>query len=354
MTEHATSRRTTPFPLVAAALVIILWGINQAQSVAVLFILTSFLALIGRVPMHWLERKRIPTPLAVLLVVAAMVGLLAVVGAVVGASLSSFSEALPAYQARAADLLVSFKGFLATKGITLTDKAILGSINPGTVLTLTAGVFAGISSLLSYTVLVLLTVIFILLESSGFAGKLRHVRTFTPASLERFTKFADDMKRYLVVKTIINLVTGTLIAAWLAVLGVDFPILWGFLAFLLNYIPNIGSVVAAVPPSILALVQMGGGTALLTVGGFLATGTIVGNLLEPRIMGRTFGLSPLVIFVSMIVWAGLLGLVGALLCVPLTMTLKLACESSPDTEWIAVLLGPATTPSDHPTGGRKS
>ena len=151
----------------------------------------------------------------------------------------------------------------------------------------------------------------------------------------------------MVIKTLINLGTGTLITIWLSILGVDFPVLWGFLLFLLLFIPSVGSIVAAVPAVLLALVQLGGGSAVLTAAGYLAIGTILGNVVEPRIMGRKFGMSTLV------VWGNLLGLVGALLCVPLTMTLKLACESSEDTQWIAVLLGPEISHEDTPAASKR-
>jgi predicted PurR-regulated permease PerM len=134
---------------------------------------------------------------------------------------------------------------------------------------------------------------------------------------------------------------------------VDFPILWGFLAFLLHYVPSIGSIVAAVPAVLLALVQLGGGSAALTAAGYLVIGMILGNVVEPKIMGRRLGMSTLVVFLSLIFWGSLLGLVGALLCVPLTMTVKLACESSENTHWIAVLLGPEISSEGIPTATKK-
>jgi predicted PurR-regulated permease PerM len=147
------------------------------------------------------------------------------------------------------------------------------------------------------------------------------------------------MKRYMVIKTLISLATGILIALWLHILGVDYPILWGFLAFLLNYIPNIGSLIAAIPAVILALIQLGPGSSIMVIVGYTAVNFIVGNIIEPRLMGRKLGLSTLVVFLSLIFWGALLGLVGAILSIPLTMTLKFAFESGESTKWIAVLLG---------------
>ena len=184
----------------------------------------------------------------------------------------------------------------------------------------------------------MLTVAFILLEVSSFPKKLRAILGDPEQVFPRFTRFVVDMKRYMVLKTLINLAAGILIAAWMFILGVQYPILWGTLAFLLHYIPNIGSVIAVIPAALMALVQLGMGSALLVVAGNVFIGFIIGNVIEPRLMGRRLGLSTLVVFLSLIFWGSLLGVIGAILCIPLTMTLKFAFESNESTLWIALLL----------------
>jgi len=353
MTDLSGFHRGTRLIIIAAALVIVIYGINQAQSVVALFLVSVFLALIGTPPVLWLEQKRVPSYAAVMIVMAGMITLLLMIGGVVGASLSTFSDELPFYQKRLQEQVLALKPLLASKHIVVTDKVLLEYINPGPVLGLAAGLFAALSSVLSNIVLILFTVTFILLEASSFPAKLRLVHDNPKASFPQFTRFVNDVKRYMVIKTFINLIAGTLTAIWLSILGVDFPVLWGFLAFLLHFVPSVGSIVAAVPAVLLALIQLGGGSAALTAAGYLVIGTILGNIVEPKIMGRKFGMSTLVVFVSLIFWGYLLGLVGALLCVPLTMTLKLACEASEDTRWIAVLLGPEISAEGRPSGSTK-
>lgn len=353
MTDTSNVYRGTRLFIIAAALVIIIWGINQAQSVVVLFLVSAFLAVIARVPIVWMERHHIPPVAAVLIVLAVLVTLLMSIGVVVGASLSSFSTALPVYQTRLHDMLFAFKALLASKGIASTDEVLLSYINPGAVMNLTAALFTALSSVLSNILLILFTVMFILLEASTFPGKIRSVLESPKAVFPQFTQFLRDIKRYVVIKTSMNLIAGTLIALWLSVLGVDYPVLWGFLAFLLNFIPSVGSIVAAVPAVLLSLIQYGGGSAALTAAGYVVIGTTLGNFVEPRIMGRRLGLSTLVVFGSLIFWGNLLGVIGALLCVPLTMTLKLACEADEDTRWIAVLLGPEVPPKGIPAKSNK-
>jgi AI-2 transport protein TqsA len=126
---------------------------------------------------------------------------------------------------------------------------------------------------------------------------------------------------------------------WVFILGVDFPVLWGFLAFLLNDVPNVGSIIAAVPAVLLALIQLGIGRAVIVTAGYMVLG-ILGNVIETRLMGLRLGLSTLVVFLSLVLWGSLLGPVGMVLCIPLTMTVKFACENNKSTRWIAVLLGP--------------
>jgi len=353
MIEQNNSQQGIRFLLIAAALVIIVWGINQAQSVLVSFLIAVFFAILGTPPVLWLERKRIPSVIAVLLVVAGMITILLIVGAIVGASINSFYTELPVYQTRLQGQVSAFQSFLITKGIRGMDKVLLGFVNPGAVMSLTARLFAGLGSALSNIVLILLTVAFILFEASSFPVKLRAVLGDPQQAFPQFTRFVGDIERYMVIKTLISLTTGILIGIWLSILGVDFPILWGFLAFLLNYVPNVGSTIAAVPAVLLALIQLGIGSAVMATAGYMAVNFILDNVIETRLMGRRLGLSTLVVFLSLIFWGSLLGPVGMVLCIPLTMTLKFACENNKGTQWIAVLLGPEAPAESIPPVSKK-
>jgi len=339
MVEQSNSYRGMRILVSIAAFVIIIAGINLAQSVVVLFLVAVFLALLGTPPLLWLKEKRVPSGIAVLIVMAVMIFVIVLIGAQIGSSFSSFSDELPLLQTRIREQVLQLSLVLSHKGIVLTNKFLLEYINPAAVMKLTANLLTGLGSVLSDLVLILLTVTFILLEVSSFPIKLRAVLGDPKQVFPQFTKFASDMKRYMVIKTLINLLAGILIALWMYILGVQFPVLWGFVAFLLHYIPNIGAAIAAIPAMLMALVQLGMGSVLLVAVGYIVLGFIIGNVIEPRLMGRKLGLSTLVVFLSLIFWSSLLGLIGAILCIPLTMTLKFAFESSESTKWIAVLLG---------------
>ncbi|HWR73951.1 MAG TPA: AI-2E family transporter [Nitrospirota bacterium] len=353
MTEKSNPHSVTRLLVVAAALVIIIGGINQAQSVLVSVLVAVFLAILGTPPVLWLERKRIPSAVAVLIVVAGMIVILLIVGGLVATSLNKFSDALPSYQQRIKEQVSVLKTLLASKGIRVTEKVLLEYINPEAVMKLSVDMLGGLGSALSNIILIMLTVAFILFEGSSFPVKLRAVLGHPQQAFPQFTRFVSDIERYMVIKTGISLAAGILIAIWLSILGVDSPILWGFLAFLLHYVPNVGAIIAAIPAVTLALVQLGLGSAALTAAGYLAIGFILGNVVEPRLMGQRLGLSTLVVFLSLIFWGSLLGLIGVVLCIPFTMALKFAFESNKSTRWIAVFLGREPSPEDIPPVSKK-
>ena len=333
------------FIFVAAAVVFIIWGISQTQTVLVSFLASLFLAVLATPPLLWLQRRRVPVVVAVLIVVAALVLVLAVIGVVVGTSIHSFSATLPQYQGRIQEQVAAFSGFLMSKGIAPPDELLLKYVNPGAIMDLTVGVFAKLGSIFSNILLIVLTVIFILLEATSFPAKLRAALGDPHQAFPQFTKFFDDMKRYMIIKTLLSLATGTLVTILLFVVGVDFAVLWGFVAFFLNYVPSIGSTIAGVPAVLLTLVQFGIGRAVIVAAGYVVINFALDYGVEKRLMGRKLGLSTLVVFLSLLFWGSLLGPVGAVLCIPLTMTLKFALESSETTKWIAVLLGPEDLPA---------
>jgi predicted PurR-regulated permease PerM len=336
--------------VLTAALVIIVMGIIQASSVLVLLLVAVFLAVLGSPAVIWLREKRVPNVAAVLMVLAAMIAVLLMVAALVGASISSFSASLPTYLSRLQEQTLALKDLLAGMGLKIADTSLLEYLNPSAVMSFTAGLLSGLSSALSSIILILLTVLFILLEVTTFPAKLRSSPGDPERFLPRFTKFVDDIQRYVLIKTMISVTTGILVGIWMAILGVEYPILWGFLAMLLNYVPNLGVIIAAIPAVLFAWIQLGPGHAALVAVGYLAINFIVGTAIEPRIVGRGVGLSTLVVFLSLIFWGNMLGLIGAVLCVPITMTLKFVLENNEETRWMGVWLGPGA----EGVGGSKS
>lgn len=323
-----------------AAVIIIIFGLQMAKALLVPFLIAAFLAMISVRPMLWMQQRRVPAFLAALVIVIVIMLVLFVVGTIVGRSIAEFTLALPAYQ-ESLDVIV--QGFLQQAGQFLNiDESVerIGDmIDPGWAMGLAANILNALRSVLTNTFLIIFTMIFILLEVSTVGTKVEAAFGKSAVSLEGPRKFLVNLGRYLGIKTIVSCATGfcAFVLTW--TIGLDFPLLWAMLAFLLNYVPTIGSIIAAVPAILLALVQLGPGAALATTAGFAAINVVFGNIIEPRLMGYGVGISPLVVFVGLIFWGFVFGPVGMLLSVPLTMTLKLALESDDRTRWIAILLG---------------
>lgn len=338
MTSTASAEPGKLVLLYLAALVVIVAGLKAASPLVVPFLCAVVVAVLASPPVFWLHRHRFPLWLAVGLVVLGLVAIeIALVG-LIGSTLNDFLSTLPNYQEQLQREFAVLLAKLGEHGIDTSGFSLAKLLDPGKAMGLTANLVSGLTSLLGNTVLILFTVVFLLLETAGFPAKIRAAGRHAP--LDEFAGFARGLNRYLVIKSLTSFGTGMLTTLLLTVLGVPHAILWGVLTFFLHFIPNIGSIIAAVPPVLLAMVDGGLGTALIFVGGALTINLVVGNIVEPHYLGRGLGLSTLVVFLSLVFWGWIFGAIGMLLSVPLTMALKTGCEMSPVTRWIAVLLGP--------------
>ena len=220
-----------------------------------------------------------------------------------------------------------------------STKSMGDMIDPGFAMGLAAGILNSLREVLTKYLPDHFTMIFILLEAGTAKTKFQAAFGKSAESLRGARDFMQNLGRYLGIKTVVSLATGMCAGLLTWTLHVDFPLLWAMFAFLLNYVPTIGSIIAAVPAVLLALIQIGPGAAGATAVGFIGINIVFGNFLEPRLMGYGVGISPLVVFVGLIAWGWIFGPVGMLLSVPLTMTLKMALENDERTRWVAILLG---------------
>ncbi len=323
-----------------AAIIVLVYGLQFARELLVPFLIAAFLAMITIRPMLWLQQKRVPTILAALLIVLVIMLILTVFGTILGRTLAEFTAAVPGYQQRLDIIVANAIDFVARYLEVDEQVEDLGDlINPGWAVNQAAKLLNALRDVLTRTFLIFITVIFILLEAGSLATKVEVAFGERRETLDRASVFLTDLGRYLGIKTLVSMLTGILAYLLTWSLGLDFPQLWGMLAFLLNYIPTIGSIIAAIPAIFVALVQLGFGEATAVMIGFIAINVSFGNIIEPRLMGHGVGISPLVVFVGLFVWGWVFGPVGMLLSVPLTMTLKLALENDERTRWVAILIG---------------
>ncbi len=339
MDKNGTRTVKMPALLILASFIIVVAGMKAASSILVPFFMAVFIAVICASPMFWLQRKGVPkvVALALILVTILLAGFL--LGALIGPSLSNFLRSLPVYQERLSAHIAGLISWLREQGINISQEEVAGAFNPGWVMSLVGSIFSSLSSVLTDAFLILLTVVFILLEAADFPKKLQTVLKIPERSLSTIEKFSQSAKRYLVIKTLISSAVGLVIWLWLLILGVDYPLLWGTLSFLLNYVPNIGAIIAVLPVALLALVQLGVGSALLTVLGFVVVHIVLGNIIEPKLTGKGLSLSTLVVFLSLVFWGWVLGPIGMILSVPITSLVKIALESYEETRGFAIMLG---------------
>lgn len=327
------------FLIVAAAFVIVIAGMRVASELLVPFMTSIFIAVICMPPIKLLRDRGIPNGLAVAVVVLLLVVVAVGLGAIFASTAAQFADDVPIYQQRLARMQVVFFEWLEASGFDLNIVPLAELIRPEQAFPLAGSMLSSFGSLMTNALVILLTVIFILTEEVSLYQKLEDVFPQTSKASDTIRTVTRLVNQYMAIKAAISAFTGILAWGLCVVLGVEYAVLWGTLAFLLNFIPTFGSLLAAIPPLLLALVQTGPLASLGVAAGYLAINTVVGNIIEPRVMGRGLGLSPLVVLVSLIFWGWVLGPVGMLLSVPLTMMIKIALEIFPDTRWIGTLLG---------------
>ncbi|XOV78604.1 MAG: AI-2E family transporter [Aestuariibacter sp.] len=324
--------------LVCAALIIILAGVKAASNIVVPFLLSIFIAMSCHPIIKWASRYNIPKLLSVILVILLIVIFGFMLAGLVGQSMNEFTANLPRYKVQLTEQFAWIVGQLENFNIHLDQQQLVSYLDPGMAMNVASNLLSGLSGVLGNFLLILLTVIFMLFEADSVPQKVHIALDDPDMRMRQVDKVLASVKNYLVIKSVVSLGTGLLAGIWLYFLGVDHFLLWGVLAFLFNYIPNIGSLIAALPAVLLALIQLGFASAGLVAAGYVVINMVMGNVVEPRYMGRGLGLSTLVVFLSLIFWGWLLGTVGMLLSVPLTMIVKIVLESNEDTKWIAYLL----------------
>ncbi|NMP16621.1 AI-2E family transporter [Thalassotalea sp. Y01] len=325
--------------LILTCLVVIMAGIKTASNILIPFLLSVFIAIMCNPLVTKAEQYKVPKALAIVLIIALFVGIGMTLAGLIGNSLNELSLLMPEYKAQITQKFAGLIDKLADYNINVSSKLLVQYLDPSAAMGFAADMLSGFGGIMANVFLILLTVVFMLFEASSISGKLHLALKDPEMKIERIDRFLTSVNQYVAIKTWVSLLTGTLVSVMLWVIGLDFFILWGVLAFLFNYIPNIGSIIAAVPAVLLAFVQFDPSVALAIGAGYMVINTVIGNMVEPRFLGKGLGLSTLVVFLSLIFWGWLLGTVGMLLSVPLTMIIKIALESSEEGKWLAVMLG---------------
>ena len=345
------------FLITSAAAVIVVAGLRAAGPILVPLVLAVYLAALSAPLLKLLPKipglGRIPHWAAALLTALIVILIVALIGTALTVSLKMLLGSLPIYRERLTALVEPLWERASHLGV--DTSALRESLfGPSRALGIVQAVAGSVLGVLSDGLLILLLYVFALLGVPGHGERLREA--LGDAAPERLRRMLDQAQGYLRLKTIVSLGAGTGFGLLAWVLGIDFPLLWGFLAFVLNYIPNLGSIVATTMPALLALVSRGLPTALTLVGGAIVLDQVLSRVIEPRLIGRSLGLPPIVVVMSLLFWGWVWGPVGVVLAVPLTTTLKIILDETPDLRWLAVLGGNGEEPEDvaTATGGARA
>jgi len=325
----------------AGAAVLVLGGIR----VTAWLIAPAFLALVVVIALYpvqaWLRRHNWPawltTPALVLLVIGLVVSFLLVIVV----SLARLAELLPQYADRADQLLASVAGSLSGFGVEPGQlQEAVSAVSPAQVVALIGAVLAGLSATLSSLVFLLCLMAFLSVDAGGIERRLAAVAADRPELESALRSFAHGTRSYLLVTTVFGLIVGVLDGAALAIIGVPLPVLWGLLSFITNFIPNVGFVIGVIPPALLALLTSGVPEMLLVIGVYCVLNFVIQSLIQPRFVGDSVGLAVTTTFVALVFWAWLLGPLGALLAIPLTLLIKaLLVDVDPAARWATALAG---------------
>lgn len=326
-----------------AAIVIILAGVKLAAEIVIPFLLSLFIAITCSPLIKAMTDRKVPLWLAIALLFALFIVISFFLIGLINSTVREFTASIPSYKVLLAERVSLLSEYAQKWNLPISRDLLTNQFDPSSIMNLVSSLLLSFSGVVTNTFVLLLVVVFMLLEAP--TAKHRFAVVFSRNKNEinstevQLNRVLQGVISYLGVKTITSLLTGVSVWILLEATGVQYAVLWATLSFLLNYIPNIGSILACVPIIVQALLLNGFSVGFGVAAGVIGINMVIGNVIEPRMMGRTLGLSTLVVFLSLLFWGWILGTVGMLLSVPLTMALKIALESSPSTVRYALLLG---------------
>lgn len=322
-----------------AVFIIIIAGIKMASEIVIILLLAIFISSLLSAFLDYFEKKHIPKMISYSLLIFSFVVFLSLITYLINTSLNNFVNALPLYEQQIKHLILLIFSYLKEYDVIVNQEEILQLLDFNYLFSFTKNIIGNLGVILSKLLLVTIGVAFILSENKLFGRKIRIIFRSDAQKLNSFNLFSHNLQKYFAIKTLTSLLTGFLIYLILLFFGIQYALLWGFLAFIFNFIPVVGSIVASIPAIFIALIAGDIHTTLWLIFLYVLINISISNILEPKFMGNHLNLSPMVIFFSLIFWGWVLGIVGMFLAVPITMTIKIAFESSKNTQWIGILLG---------------
>lgn len=323
-----------------ASLIIVIAGIKAASGLLAPVLLSLFIVILCAPLVAWLRQKRVPGWLAHTLVVLGVVAVGLLLIGFLGISVNQLTDALPAYRSRLDGQFAALQQWLSSLGVKSSDILSPDLVDPGRAIQVVIGFMRGLLGTIGNVGLTLFIFIYMLVEASSFSRKLRRSLGTDNPMFAQLYSFSRSISVYLLIKSWLGAMAAIGQTLLLLFLGVDFAILWGVLSFLFNYIPNIGYIVALIPPVVMALLEFGVVKAIIVFVGYAIINNFFDVVIGPRYLGKGLDLSILVTFLAVIFWSWVLGPIGAFLALPLTVMLKkLVLETHSDSRILATLIG---------------
>lgn len=340
MNHFPTQSQVARFMVIAVGVVAIVGAMHLISSILNPIFIAALFAVLFDIPRSWLIKRGMSHNMALLVTILGTLLITLVFIVVMAGTFVNLTASLTDYRQEIQTRSAELGALLEQYGIDQEELAAVTQREQTNPLNVIRYVLGGLLSLLSSAVVILAYAIFLLIEVSGFPAKLNAAFKPSEPAYQYINAVTTNLRNFLVAQTQVSLVTGigVTIALWL--LGVQFAVLWGFVAFLMNYIPYIGSILAAVPAILVAFIQFGPSTTLLwVIVAFLLVNFIVNYTIYPRLMSQGVDLSMFVVLAAMVFWGWVLGPIGLILSVPITAVIKISLESYPGSRWLAVMLG---------------
>ena len=344
--ESSTLKSTSKVMLILACFVVVVFGMREAASIITPIIVAFILSIIFTPFQRWLLDRGVPSWLALIIVLLLILLVVSVLISLMVVSITQFINRIPEYQESLEMMIQNADSLMTNLPFEVGDLLNFEIFDVGQVLNMAGGLLGTVVDALSNWLIVVLLVAFMLVDFAMLPQKLDRMFKDTE-QIQVVSELMSSIRRYVSITTSTGLLTGVANAVLGVIMGVDFAILWGIFGFFMNYIPNLGIWLSIIPPSILALLEFGWQRALVIVIGFWLTNVVIENILKPRVMGEDLNISPLFIMISLVLWTFVLGPMGTILAVPLTLiATKLLLETSEETRWLAVLMTANTSPPD--------
>ncbi|ASD23233.1 AI-2E family transporter [Cryobacterium sp. LW097] len=336
-----SSHRSTSILVGLGGATVAVFGLAAIAGIAAPILLALVLTICAHPVRRGLERRGVPRGLATGSVVATVFIVLAAFVAALGLALGQFATLLPQFSSQIRDIATTITDWLASLGFGSAQvQAVEDSLDPSNLASVVSGLFGSITNITVALVIVLTMLILMAADAGYLPTLLTQLRPTRPTLVEALTNFASSVRRYMVATTLLGIVQGVLNAVALVLLGVPGAFLWGLLSFLCSFIPNVGYFIAIIPPTVFAFLTGGWELALPVIVIYAIVNGVVQSIVQPRVVGNAVALSQSLTFASVLFWAIVLGAIGAILAIPLTLLIRtILVDADPAAAWWRPLIG---------------